>query len=97
VKICRCLEAGHTTRNREVPFRRRNPQPQHHPPGLQRLPYSAKEGQTRFFGALKGGWVFKRIMDAYRVTGKHRATLLCVITHCEDVNERLAFELIHVL
>jgi hypothetical protein len=39
------------------------------------IPYSAKEVQALFFRALKSSWVFKRTMNVFRVTGKHRATL----------------------
>lgn len=34
---------------------------------------------------------------AFRVTGKHGATFLCVVADCEHVIEPLALELIHLL
>jgi hypothetical protein len=61
------------------------------------IPHSAKEDEALVFRALKGCGILKRFVNAFGVTGKHRAALLCMVADREHVIEGLALKIIHVL
>ncbi len=61
------------------------------------MPNSSKESQALFFGSLMSRRVWKRIVNAYYITGKPKTAFLCIVTECEHVIEGLVFKKAHVV